>query len=87
MNDWNLKSDRMMETEKGIYSISLLLKPGEYQYKFLEDGMNYITDKNAITFSDDGFGGQNSVLVVDDSFEKVTIEKGDGISKMEILIG
>ena len=79
MNDWNLKSDRMLETSRGVYSISLLLKPDEYQYKFLEDGMNYITDKNADTFSDDGFGGQNSVLVVDDGFEKVTIDKGDGI--------
>ena len=79
MNDWNLKSTRMFELSKGTYSTTILLKPGEYQYKFLEDGMHYITDNNASTFSEDGFGGKNSVVVVDDSFEKVTIEMGDGI--------
>ena len=79
MNDWNLKSNRMIETAKGLYEVSLLLKPGEYQYKFLEDGMHYITDKEAKDFADDGFGGQNSVLVVDETFEKITISKGDGV--------
>ena len=79
MNDWNLKSHRMLETEKGIYSISLLLKPDEYHYKFLEDGMNWITDDKAKSFVDDGFGGKNAVLIVDESFQKVIIKKKDGI--------
>ena len=79
MNDWNLKSNRMLESTKGVYEISLLLKPGEYQYKFLEDGMHYVTDQNASSFADDGFGGQNSIIIVDETFEKITIEKGDGI--------
>ena len=79
MNDWNIKANKMVETSKGVYEISLLLKPGEYEYKFNEDGMFYITDQNAKDFADDGFGGKNSVLVVDDSFDKVTIKKGDGI--------
>jgi glycosidase len=79
MNDWNQKSDRMLETEKGVYSISLLLKPDEYHYKFLEDGMHWITDEKAKSFTDDGFGGKNSVILVDDHFEKVTIAKNDGI--------
>ena len=79
MNDWNLKTDRMIEISKGVYGVSLLLKPGEYQYKFLENGMNYITDQRATNFSDDGFGGKNSVLIVDETFEKVNIIKGDGL--------
>ena len=79
MNNWNLKSNRMMESSKGVYEISLLLKPGEYQYKFLEDGMNYITDESTNSFADDGFGGKNSIVVVDETFERVTIKKGDGI--------
>ena len=79
MNDWNQKIDRMLETKPGVYVISLLLKPDEYHYKFLEDGMNWITDENANSFIDDGFGGKNSVLVVDDKFGKVTITKKDGI--------
>ena len=44
MNDWNQKSERLLETEKGVYAISLLLKPDEYHYKILEDGMDLITD-------------------------------------------
>ena len=79
MNDWNIKTNKMVETSKGVYEISLLLKPGEYEYKFNEDGMFYVTDQNAKDFADDGFGGKNSVLVVDESFDKVTIKKGDGI--------
>jgi len=79
MNDWNQKSDRMLETEKGVYAISMLLKPGEYYYKFLEDGMRWVTDENAKGFVEDGFGGKNSVINVDDHFEKVTIVKNDGI--------
>ena len=78
MNDWNLKSHRMIETDKGVYTIKLLLHPGEYHYKFLEDGMNYVTDQNASSFIDDGFGGQNSVIIIDDNFEKVVLKKNDG---------
>ncbi len=79
MNDWNQKLNRMLETESGVYSISLLLKPDEYHYKFLEDGMHWITDESAKGFVEDGFGGKNSVINVDDHFEKVTIAKNDGI--------
>ncbi len=78
MNDWNQKATKMLEIDKGIYGISLLLKPDEYHYKFLEDGMHWITDESTKSFVEDGFGGKNSVLIVDDSFERVTIEKGDG---------
>ena len=57
--------------------------------------MFYVTDQNAKDFADDGFGGKNSVLVVDDSFDKVIIKKGDhslsspkwlGILKKELKI-
>jgi len=78
-NAWNQKSDKMEKNEDGSYSIFMLLKPDEYPYKFLEDGMNWITDQNAESFIDDGFGGKNSVIIVDDRFEKVTIEKKDGV--------
>ena len=79
MNDWNQKHHRMIEKEKGVYSITLLLKPDEYHYKFLEDGINWITDINSINFVDDGFGGKNSVILVNDNFKKVKIKKSDGL--------
>ena len=58
MNDWNQKATRMLEVEEGVYGISLLLKPDEYHYKFLEDGMHWITDESSESFVDDGFGGR-----------------------------
>ncbi len=79
MNDWNLKASRMIETSEGIYSIRLLLKPGEYHYKFLEDGMNWVTDNKSINFVDDGFGGKNSVIIVDNKFDKVVLKEKDGL--------
>ena len=77
-NDWNQKANRMMADDKGEYTTSLLLKPEKYIYKFLTDGMNWIPDPKATEFEDDGFGGKNSVIIVDKSFPKVTIEVKDG---------
>ena len=79
MNDWNQNAHRMLKDEKGEYSISILLKPGEYQYKFVEDGMTWVVDKKAKSFVDDGFKGQNSVVIVNDSFKKIAIKKNDGL--------
>lgn len=77
-NDWNDSKTRMTDEDgDGAYQVTLLLPVGRYQYKFVADG-NWITDENAAEFTDDGFGGQNSVIIVDDSFEDVTIELGDG---------
>ena len=53
----------MLEISKGVYTISLLLKPDEYQYKFLEDGMKYITDKNANSFVDEFGDGYNQMTL------------------------
>jgi hypothetical protein len=41
------------------------LPPGPHQYKFVVDGGNqWIKDTMNPNTADDGFGGQNSVLVV-----------------------
>ncbi len=77
-NDWNQKANEMKKQEDGSYQTFLLLKPDEYHYKFVVNGSEWITDDKAEKFVDDGFGGKNSILVVDDSYQKVTIEKGDG---------
>jgi len=79
LNDWNQKANRMWKNDKGFYSTTLLLKPGEYQYKFVVDGSHWITDDNAESFFEDGFGGKNSVILVDDKYPDVTIEVKDGV--------
>jgi len=78
-NDWNQKANKMEDQGTGLYSTTLLLNSGEYQYKFVVNGTDWITDESAEKFADDGFGGKNSVILVDDRFPKVTIAKKDGL--------
>ncbi|MBF0533302.1 MAG: helix-turn-helix domain-containing protein, partial [Candidatus Omnitrophica bacterium] len=41
--NWDAKGIAMKKNLKGVYQASVLLKPGEYQYKFIADG-NWWTD-------------------------------------------
>ena len=77
-NDWNDSKTRMNDSDgDGTYSVTLLLSEGEYQYKFVVDG-DWKADPNNADTTDDGFGGQNSILRVDSSFDTIDIELGDG---------
>ncbi|MCF7913362.1 MAG: alpha amylase N-terminal ig-like domain-containing protein [Candidatus Cloacimonetes bacterium] len=79
LNDWNQKSDMMTDDDgDGVYEVTKLLKSGEYSYKFVVNGMQWVPDEKAEKFEEDGFGGQNSMIVVDDSYPAVLLEKGDG---------
>ncbi|MDP8322838.1 MAG: alpha-amylase family glycosyl hydrolase [Candidatus Stygibacter australis] len=79
LNDWNQKADMMTDADgDGLYEVTKLLKNGEYSYKFVVDGMNWLTDQNADKFEEDGFGGQNSIIVVDEKYPSIIINKGDG---------
>ena len=75
-NGWSTDATPM-RLERGRYVITLLLPAGEYQYKFVADG-KWITDRSAEKFHPDGYGGQNSVVVVDESYEGVVLSRGDG---------
>jgi 1,4-alpha-glucan branching enzyme len=49
----------------GIWEIEVHLDPGRYEYKFAVDwGMRWESDPNNPIGQDDGFGGQNSILVL-----------------------
>ncbi|MBK8166880.1 MAG: hypothetical protein IPK64_13135 [bacterium] len=77
-NDWNDSKTRMLDADKdGTYTVTLLLAQGTYQYKFVVDGQ-WKQDPNNPVGTDDGFGGQNSVLKVDASYATIAIELGDG---------
>ncbi len=77
-NAWNQKEDRMLDNGDGTFEIVMLLKPDEYHYKFVVDGIEWLHDSNAQRFADDGFGGKNSVVLVDETFPMVTLEVADG---------
>jgi glycosidase len=77
-NNWTIGKTPMADKGgDGAYKATLLLPEGDYQYKFVADG-SWITDMKASGFADDGFGGKNSVIVVDESFPGVDLERGDG---------
>ncbi len=84
-NDWNVGATPMTDPDgNGIYEATLLLAPGSYQYKYVVDG-NWVTDEQADDFADDGFGGRNSIIHVDDRYATIEVEVGDGEFYLEGL--
>ncbi|MEW6040267.1 MAG: alpha-amylase family glycosyl hydrolase [Elusimicrobiota bacterium] len=64
-NGWNQSSNPLAKNEEsGIYTTSIELLPGSYQYKFVVDG-NWIQDPQNPEKAPDGFGGFNSIIKVD----------------------
>jgi hypothetical protein len=63
-NKWKADTNVLTKQENGIWTISIPLKPGEYNYMFVVDGKAWVTDPNAETYSDDGFGNKNAVVRV-----------------------
>jgi predicted lipoprotein with Yx(FWY)xxD motif len=48
----------------GVYSITVKLAPGTYQYKYVIDGTKWTQDPYGPTEAPDGFGGRNSQFEV-----------------------
>lgn len=63
-NKWKADANMLTKQENGVWTISIPLKPGEYSYMFIVDGKAWVTDPNAETYSDDGFGNKNAVVRV-----------------------
>jgi anti-sigma factor RsiW len=65
-NGWDPARTRMVRSgHAGVWRARLTLPPGVYQYSFVIDGSTWVRDPQAKTATDDGFGGENSVMVVD----------------------
>lgn len=62
-NQWSVTANPMQKDEFGVWTATIPLKPGRYQYKFVVDG-NWKEDPANPETVDDGFGGKNSVKVV-----------------------
>ena len=62
-NSWN-RSALEMKNNNGIYTISIPLEPGRYQYKFFADGAELIDPGNPEKIPN-GMGDYNSVLNVE----------------------
>jgi len=65
-NKWSEKKDKMKALKDGSFTHTIELETGrEYQFRYLADGSNWITDHEADKLSASGFGdAQNSVVVL-----------------------
>ncbi len=65
-NNWSMTSDPLFDREgTGIWTILLPLPPGRYEYKFVVDLEKWVADPGNAESIDDGFGGFNSLLIVE----------------------
>lgn len=64
-NGWSPDRARMHALDDGTWEIVLTLPPGKHAYRFLVDGRDQVLDPDNDTVEPDGFGGKNSVIVVE----------------------
>jgi hypothetical protein len=77
-NGWNAQTNLMERGDDGAWRLSLSLSAGRHEYKFVIDG-NWTIDPNAHDTGPDGYGGENAILVLTGSAERLKIvvpEKG-----------
>ena len=65
-NSWDPRRTRMIRSNhEGRWTARLKLPPGVHQYGFVIDGSTWVPDPGAKTTLADGFGGRNSVIIID----------------------
>jgi len=65
-NNWSKAADQLIfDEQRSVWEIVIPLPPGEYEYKFVIDGKEWIADPGNPEVTEDGFDGYNSVIVVD----------------------
>ncbi|MCL4476995.1 MAG: glycogen-binding domain-containing protein, partial [Nitrospirae bacterium] len=61
-NQWDKDKDALSGPDAdGVWSITLPMKDGRYEYLFLTDGEKWMLDPS-VPSADDVFGGRNSVI-------------------------
>jgi hypothetical protein len=64
-NGWNPQANLLEDPEgDGIWTGTLKLEPGRYEYMFVLDGEKWFPDPNALRYVKDGFGNKNAILEV-----------------------
>jgi hypothetical protein len=64
-NGWSPSTTPMTRDRDGNWQVKIRLRPGRFEYKFAVNGADWVPDPANPDAVDDGFGGRNSVLVVD----------------------
>jgi len=63
-NGWSPQNHKLQKRDGKTWEITLSLAPGRYAYRFLVDQKKQILDPSTKLTEPDGFGGQNSVVIV-----------------------
>jgi hypothetical protein len=64
-NGWNPQANILEDPEgDGIWTGTLKLEPGRYEYMFVLDGERWLPDPNALRYVKDGFGNKNAILEI-----------------------
>jgi hypothetical protein len=64
-NGWNPQANILEDTEgDGIWTGTLKLEPGRYEYMFVLDGEKWFPDPNALRYVKDGFGNRNAIIEI-----------------------
>jgi len=64
-NGWNPEDNILEDPDgDGVWTGTLNLEPGRYEYMFVLDGEKWVPDPNALRFVKDGFGNRNSILEI-----------------------
>jgi hypothetical protein len=72
-NGWKPKGFEMtFDREKKTWSLTVRLPEGRYEYAFLVDDQKVLPDPEASLYQNDGFGNENSVMILRAKDEKIT---------------
>ena len=64
-NGWNPQANILEDSDgDGIWTGTLKLEPGRYEYMFVLDGEKWFPDPNALRYVKDGFGNKNAILEI-----------------------
>jgi 1,4-alpha-glucan branching enzyme len=62
-NNWDVRSNPLKRNKQGIWSVTIKLLPGRYEYNFFVDG-HWVQDEFCVETVTNPFGTQNSVIMV-----------------------
>lgn len=64
-NAWSTSAHPLKKGEGDVWSVVVVLTPGEHLYKFVVNGTDWKPDPENPRTADDGYGGKNSTVHVE----------------------
>lgn len=78
-NNWGSEPLALVNVRNGTWEAELELLPGMYQYNLVVDGEDWVSNPNSKGEVPDGFGGTNSVVIVNGGNHSQTEDLGERI--------